>query len=165
MGGKVTGGNEEVFYGQRFVRKAMARMLLKLAGGCTFILAVFQTVISFSPSWSLYFGAPKELTAKPELLLGAGLGVGVLLFACGMYALSGGGVLRSLPLLKWVLFGVGFLFVLRGLMVVPILLITSGWVRSTDEVPPTGLASSLTSLVVGLLYLAGVWLRRVEPNK
>jgi len=59
-------------------------MLLKLAGGCTFILAVFQAVISFSPSWSLYFGAPKELTAKPDLLLAAGLGVGVLLFGPGV---------------------------------------------------------------------------------
>ena len=143
----------------------MARILLKLAGACTFILAVFQAVISFSTSWSLYFGAPKELTAKPELLLGAGLGVAVLLVACGVYALSGGGVLRSLPLLKWVLFGAGFVFVLRGLMVVPILLITSGWVQSTDKVPPTGLASSLTSLVVGLLYLGGAWLGRAELTK
>jgi hypothetical protein len=143
----------------------MARILLKLAGACTFILAVFQAVISFSTSWSLYFGAPKELTAKPELLLGAGLGVAVLLVACGVYALSGGGVLRSLPLLKWVLFGAGSVFVLRGLMVVPILLITSGWVQSTDKVPPTGLASSLTSLVEGLLYLGGAWLGRAELTK
>jgi len=80
-----------------------------------------------------------------------------------VYALSGGGVLRSLPLLNWVLFGAGFLFVLRGLMVVPILLITLGWVQSTDEVPPTGLASSLTSLAIGLLYLSGAWLGREEP--
>ncbi|PKN30448.1 MAG: hypothetical protein CVU64_03215 [Deltaproteobacteria bacterium HGW-Deltaproteobacteria-21] len=143
----------------------MARILLKLAGVCTFFFAVFQAVISFSPPWSLYFGAPKELAEKPELLLWAGLGVAVLLVACGVYALSGGGVLRSLPSLKWVLFAAGSIFVLRGLMVVPILLITSGWVQSTDEVPSTGLASSLTSLVVGLLYLAGVWLRRSEPNK
>jgi hypothetical protein len=143
----------------------MARILLKLAGACTFILAVFQAVISFSTSWSLYFGAPKELTAKPELLLGAGLGAAVLLVACGVYALSGGGVLRSLPLLQWALFGVGSVFVLRGLMVVPILLITSGWVQSTDKVPPTRLASSLTSLVVGLLYLGGGWLGRAELTK
>jgi hypothetical protein len=143
----------------------MGRILLKLAGACTFCLAAFQAVISFSPSWSLYFGAPKELTTKPELLLGAGLGVAVLLVACGMYALAGGGVLRSLPLLKWVLFGTGSILVLRGLMVVPILLITSGWVQSTREVPPTGLASSLTALIVGLLYLAGAWLGRAEPAK
>lgn len=153
---------EEVFYGQRYVRKAMARMLLKLAGGCTLILAIFQVMISFSPSWSLYFGAPKELTAKPDLLLAAGLGVGVLLFACGVYALSGGGVIRSLPLLKWVLFGAGSIFVLRGLMLVPILLITWGWVHYADEVPPTGFASSLTSLVLGLLYLCGAWLGRAD---
>jgi hypothetical protein len=147
----------------------MARILLKLAGACTFILAVFQAVISFSTSWSLYFGAPKELTAKPELLLGAGLGAGlgaaVLRGACAVYALSGGGVLRSLPLLQWALFGVGSVFVLRGLMVVPILLITSGWVQSTDKVPPTTLASSLTSLVVGLLYLGGGWPGRAELTK
>jgi hypothetical protein len=143
----------------------MSRILLKLAGACTLVIAVFQAVISFSPSWSLYFGAPKELSSKPELLLGTGLGVAVLLFACGVYALSGGGVLRPLPLLKWVLFGAGSIFVLRGLMVVPILLITAGWIQSTDEVPPTGLASSLTSLTVGLLYLAGAWLRRAEPTR
>jgi hypothetical protein len=143
----------------------MARILLKLAGACTLFLAVFQAVISPSPSWSLYFGAPEDLTSKPELLLGAGLGVAVLLGACGVYALAGGGVLSSLPMQKWVLFGVGSSFVLRGLMVVPILLITSGWVQSTDEVPSTGLASSLTSLAVGLLYLSGAWLGRSDPTK
>jgi len=147
------------------VKNAMSRILLRMAGACTLFLAVFQAVISFSPSWSLYFGAPKELTAKPELLLAAGLGVAVLLVACGVYALSGGGVLRSLPLLKWVLFGTGSIFVLRGLMVVPVILIASGWVQSTREVPPTGLASSITSLAVGLLYLAGAWLGRAESSK
>jgi hypothetical protein len=147
------------------VRNAMSRILLKLAGACTLLLALFQAVISFSPSWSLYFGAPKELTTRPELLIGAGLGVAVLLVACAVYALAGGGVLRSLPLLKWVLFGAGSIFVLRGLMVVPVLLITWGWVHSADEVPPTGLASSLTSLMVGLLYLGGAWLGRAELSK
>lgn len=143
----------------------MARILLKLAGACTLFLAVFQAVISFSPSWSLYFVAPKELTARPELLLGAGLGVAVLLVVCGVYALAGGGVLRSLPLLKWVLFGAGSIFVLRGLMVVPVLFITLGWIHSAEEVPPTGLATSVTSLVVGLLYLCGAWLGRAELTK
>jgi hypothetical protein len=143
----------------------MARILLKLAGACTLILAVFQAVISFSPSWSLYFGAPKELAAKSELLLGTGLGVAVVLVACGVYALAGAGVLRSLPLQKWVLFGAGSIFVLRGLMVVPVLLITWGLVHSADGVPPTGLASSLTSLIVGLLYLGGAWLGRAELTK
>jgi hypothetical protein len=142
------------------VRKAVAKIFLKLAGACTLLLAAFQAVISFSPSWSLYFGAPKELAAKPELLLGAGLGVAVLLVACGVYALAGGGVLRSLPMQKWVLFGAGSIFLLRGLMLVPVLLITSGLVRSADKAPPTGLVSSLASLIVGLLYLAGVCLGR-----
>jgi len=143
----------------------MTRILLKLAGACTLLLAAFQAVISFSPSWSLCFGAPKELTAKSELLLVAGLGVAVLLVACGVYALAGGGVLRSLPMQKWVLFGAGSIFLLRGLMVVPILLVTSGLVRSTDEVPPAGLVSSLVSLMVGFLYLAGAWFGRLGPIK
>jgi hypothetical protein len=143
----------------------MARILLKLAGACTLFLAVFQAVISFSPSWSMYFGAPEDLAAKPELLLGAGLGVAGLLVVCGVYALAGGGVLSSLPMQKCVLFGAGSVFVLRGLMLVPVLLITWGWVHPADEVPPTGLASSLTSLAVGLLYLSGAWLGRSDPTK
>jgi hypothetical protein len=151
-------GNE-VYYRRGDAGNAMAGIILKLAGACTLILALFQTVISFSPSWSLYFGAPKALAAKPELLLWAGLGVAAFLVACGVYALAGGGVLRSLPMQKWVLFAAGTIFVLRGLMVVPVLLMTCGLVHSPDEVPPVGLASSLTSLMVGLLYLSGVWLQ------
>lgn len=143
----------------------MSKALFNLAGAFTLLLAAFQAVISFSPSWSLYFGAPKELAAKPELLLGAGLGVSVLLVACGVYALAGGGVLPSLPMQKWVLFGAGSIFLLRGLMVVPVLLISSGLVSSADEVPSTGLVSSLISLMVGFLYLAGAWFARSGPRE
>jgi len=49
----------------------MGRMLLMLAGACTLLTAAFQVAVSFSPSWSLYLGAPKWLAARPEMLLGA----------------------------------------------------------------------------------------------
>jgi hypothetical protein len=75
----------------------MARTLLKLAGACTLLLAVFQAAVSFSPSWSLYSGAAKELADRPELLLAAGVGVAGLLVGYGLTALSGAGVVRSLP--------------------------------------------------------------------
>jgi hypothetical protein len=142
----------------------MASALLKLAAACTLLLAVFQAAVSFSPSWSLYFGAPKELADRPELLLVAGVGVAGLLVGSGVYALSGAGVVRSLPRAKWVLVSVGCVFALRGLMVVPTLLITWAVVRSTREVPATAVLSSLTSLLVGLLYLGGVWLGWFEST-
>jgi hypothetical protein len=141
----------------------MTRSLLGSAGVATMVVAVFQAVISFSPAWSSYFGAPPELVERPALLLTAGLAATAVLVIFGVYAFSGAGILRRLPAREAVLWAVGALFTARGLLVVPVLMIMGGLIRSDDQVPAGALQSALVSLGLGVLYLAGVWrLRKAE---
>lgn len=130
--------------------------MLAWAGVGSFLVAVFQAVISFSPAWSLYFGAPPEMAAKPALLAAAGLLVAALLAMWGLYGLSGAGKIRPLPLLRPVLLGAGIVYALRGLGAAPqAAALLLGWWPGCGATAQ-GLASSLVSLALGLLYLAGV---------
>ena len=69
--------------------------------------------------------------------------------------MAGAGYVRSLPLLRLGLLGSGSVYALRGLLVVPLLLIMACVLQSPELIPPQGLASSLVSLFIGILYLAG----------
>jgi hypothetical protein len=133
----------------------ISKQLLILAGILSFLVALFQAVVTFSPAWSLYFGAPEKLVSNVPLLYVTGLVAAVLFGIFGLYAMSGAGYIRHLPLLRGVLLAIGCLYVLRGLLVIPIILITAGYLQSSRPIPTTGLASSLVSLLIGLLYLAG----------
>jgi hypothetical protein len=133
----------------------IAKQLLKIAAGLSFAVAIFQAVISFSSSWSIYFGAPEELTSSPLILLIAGLIAAVIFMVFGLYALAGAGYFHSLPILRLGLLGIGSVYTLRGLFVIPVLLIMTGVLQVSDVLPPQALASSLVSLLIGLVYLAG----------
>ncbi|MEW6529464.1 MAG: hypothetical protein AB1473_01430 [Thermodesulfobacteriota bacterium] len=133
----------------------ISKRLLVLAGILSFLIALFQAIVTFSPEWSLYFGAPAKLVSNVPLLYVTGLVAAVLFGIFGLYALSGAGYIRHLPLLRGVLLGIGCLYALRGLFLIPIILITAGYLQSSKPVPTTGLVSSLVSLLIGLLYLAG----------
>jgi len=133
----------------------ISRQLLIVAAFLSFSVALFQAVITFSPTWSQYFGAPKELVSNVPLLYVTGFAMTVIFFIFGLYAMSGGGWLRPLPLLRLGLLGIGCVYILRGLLFIPILLMMTGHMRSSEPIPRTGLASSLVSLFIGLLYLFG----------
>ena len=133
----------------------ISKRLLVIAGILSFAVALFQVVITFSPSWSRYFGAPEELVSSIPLLYTAGFIAALFFGVFGLYAISGAGYMRPLPLLRWGLFGIGCLYLLRGLAVVPIVFMMAGYIQFSEPVPSTGLASSLVSLFIGLVYLAG----------
>lgn len=132
-----------------------SKFLLTLAAILSFSVAIFQAIISFSPSWSLYFGAPAEMVAKPLLLLILGEACAVAFAVFGLYALSGAGYIRSLPKLQWGLLVIGLIYSLRGLMMVPLLLSWTGLFRLPEATEPTALQSSLVSLLIGIIYLVG----------
>ena len=132
-----------------------AKQSLKLAGGLSLGMAVFQAAISFSPSASQYFDAPPELVANPPMLIVAGLAMAGVLMVFGLYAFSGAGCLRRLPWLRLGLLISGSLYTLRGLFSIPELLIFLGFLPLPQPLPPQELVASLVSLVIGLLYLAG----------
>ena len=129
--------------------------LLGIAAGLSFAVALFQAVISFSPSWSLYFGAPEELAANFPMLCAAGLIAAMIFAVFGLYGLAGAGHIRPLPFLLPGLVVIGGIYTLRGLLVVPSLLNIMGILPLSESVTPQGLASSLVSLFIGVLYLTG----------
>ena len=133
----------------------ISKQLLSVAGILSFSVALFQAVITFSPAWSRYFGAPEKLVSNIPMLYVAGFTAAVFFSVFGLYAMSGAGHIRPLPLLRIGLLVICVLYILRGLAAIPILLVMTGYVQYSKPIPETGLGSSLVSLIIGLIYLAG----------
>jgi hypothetical protein len=133
-----------------------SNVLLILADALSFGVAVFQAVISFVPEWSAAFDAADELVSNPPLLLIAGLLMALVFGVFGLYGLSGAGVIRSLPLLRLGLLGIGSIYTLRGIAFVPQLLVILGIFPPPQAVPLAYLLASFIALTVGMLYLAGL---------
>jgi hypothetical protein len=143
----------------------MSTLPLKLAGVLGLLIAVFQAVLSVSPSLSAYWGAGEELTSNPPLLLALGLFVTGLFALGGAYALSGAGLLPRLPLLRLGLLTVGAVYTLRGLPFISLLLTALGILPVPGPIPLTAYVSGAVALIVGLLYLGGTlasWRRLSE---
>ena len=100
--------------------------ILLLASLLSFSIALFQAIIGFSPSLSLYFGAPETLVTNNNLLIIVCFLVAGILTVFGFYALSGSGRIRPLPWLKQVLALISGIYILRGLLVVPEFLVLIG---------------------------------------
>jgi hypothetical protein len=132
------------------------KFILIIAGILSFGVAVFQAVISFVPEWSAAFDAGDALVSNPPLLLVAGLLMALVFVLFGLYALSGAGLIRRLPLLNLGLFGIGAIYTTRGIAFIPQLLVLLGILPSVRVIPLAHLLSSLVSLSVGVLYLAGL---------
>ena len=134
----------------------MSRVLLMLAAILSFDLSLFQAVISLRPKWSAAFGAPPALLTDRELLLAAGLFASMAVAICGLYALSGAGVMTRLPFLRLGLLGIGCGYVYLGTFVIPELFVTSHVLSNGAPIPWRLVAASLVILFTGLAYLAGL---------
>ena len=131
------------------------RKLLGFTGGVTLAFAVFQAVIVFSPSLSLYFSAPESLVANMVALVLVGFGVAGILTVFGLYALSGGGYIRALPWVKPMLVIISVVYTLRGLLLIPEALVVMGFLESSIPIAPRFVVLSLGSLLMGLVCIAG----------
>lgn len=109
----------------------------------------------------LYFGpecyaaqmAPPQIieSAKNGTLL-APVGttfVSAIFVLLGLYALSGAGMIRKLPLLKFGIYTIAILCIIRGIL--PLQL----WLRHPEKVNDIVFYTGLVWLVTGLLYLFG----------
>jgi|GEM_PF-702795 len=67
----------------------------------------------------------------------------------GLYALSGAGIIRQLPLTKYTIYTIATLSIIRGIL--PLQL----WVRHPERVSDLVLTIGIVWLVAGLLYLLG----------
>ncbi|MCP4720932.1 MAG: hypothetical protein GY860_15875 [Desulfobacteraceae bacterium] len=131
------------------------KQLLLVAGLLNFAIALFQAIISFSPSLSLYFGAPEALVINIYALIIVSLLIAGILAVFGLYAISGAGYIRTLPWLKQMLVAIGGIYILRGLLLVPELLIVIGVLHISIPVAPRFIVFSAGSLLIGLIFIIG----------
>ena len=129
------------------------RLWLKIAAGLSFFMALCQTVISISPAAAAYFQAPPSLLENRMQLLLIGEGAALVLVIFGLYALSGAGSIRRLPLLRLGLTGISSLFLLRGLFFILTALALLGILKG--EILIQGAISDLVFLAAGITFAVG----------
>lgn len=133
----------------------LGKTLLTLGAGLNFAIAVIHIgiIVVGAPAY-LYFGAADLAvlatagSAVPPLLM---LVLIVLFIGFGLYALSGAGRIRPLPLVALGLISIGGIYTLRGLIVVlDILRLIRG-----AGYPFRQTVFSAIALAIGLIYLIG----------
>jgi hypothetical protein len=131
--------------------------ILAVAGWLSAAIAALHVVIAYlgAPAYR-YFGAGEDMARQSEAgLLGPAaitLAIAAVFAVFALYAFSGAGQFRRLPLLRTGLVAISAIYLVRGLMLLPEL---AGYAQDAG-VRPRHLAFSFTSLVAGLLYLAGM---------
>jgi hypothetical protein len=138
------------------------KLWLKIAAGFSFFMAICQTVISLSPAAAAYFQAPPSLLENRLQLYIFGGGAALILVVFGLYALSGAGSIRRLPLLRLGLIGISCLYLLRGLFFIPTVLVIMGILEG--EVLVQGIISTLVFLAAGIAYAVGTGLNWKEMH-
>ena len=110
-------------------------------------------VIAGGPAWYRFFGAGEGMarmaeqgSLTPTLVT---IGIATVLAVWAAYAFSGTGVIPRLPLMRTALVLISSVYLLRGLVLIPALIIN----RGSPE--PFVLWSSLIVLVYGVCYAVG----------
>ena len=139
---------------------SMNNVMLLVGGLFSLAVAVLHlAMIPYGARAYRYFTAPEWMIAKaeagsllPNLLT---IAITAVLTLFGLYALSGAGYFRALPLLWSGLALISGVYVLRGLGLVPQVV---SLMRGTASVAPREAVFSLVSLIIGVLYAAGTLL-------
>lgn len=131
---------------------------LIVAGGLSAAAALLHlAVIAGGPAWYRFFGAGEQMARmaergmiEPTLIT---LGITAVLGLWAAYAFSGAGLIARLPLLKIGLVAITAIYLARGLLLIPAVLMG-------NQVNAFGWWSSLIVLGYGVIYLIGTWLAR-----
>lgn len=125
-----------------------------IAGGWLSLLAagLHIAVIVGGPDWYRFFGAGERMARMAERGLWQPMvmtiGIAAILTIWALYAFAGARRLRRLPLMRTALVLISSIYLLRGLLIIPVLI-----------EPPARTAfniwSSLIVLVYGLVYAVG----------
>jgi hypothetical protein len=129
------------------------KLWLLIAAGKTFFMAACQTVISISPAAAAYFQAPPKLLENRLSLFIMGESATLILVIFSLYALSGAGQIRRLPLLRIALIAISTLFLLRGSFIVITVLRLLHVLSGKNLVQ--GVVSHLVFLAAGIAYTGG----------
>ena len=131
------------------------RRLLLAGGACSLALAVLHVlVLAIGGPAYRYFGRPDlaEAAAKGSLYPStATVVIAITLTLFGLYALSGAGLLRRLPLLRTGLVTIACVYALRGLVLV---LDAARWFAG-EHYPPRQAVFSAGALAIGLCHAIG----------
>ena len=128
-----------------------------IAGGTLSLVAanLHLAVIAGGGPWYRFFGAGEEMaraaergSLAPALMT---FGIAAVLAVWALYAFSGAGLIRRLPLLRTALIVISGVYLLRGLALVPLLVLRPDLVGTFEVV------SSLIVLAYGLAYAIGTW--------
>lgn len=112
-------------------------------------------VIAGGPDWYRFFGAGEGMARmaelgmlKPALIT---LGIVVILAVWAAYAFAGAGLIRRLPLMRTALAAITFIYLARGLVLVPLLAFRP------ERAGAFAVWSSLIVLGYGIVYAVGTW--------
>jgi hypothetical protein len=112
-------------------------------------------VIFGGPAWYRFFGAGEEFARAAErgspVPAAVTSGIAVLLLICALYAFSGAGLIRRLPLLRTGLVVISAVYLLRGAALAPLVVLRPAHVDAFT------IWSSLIVLAYGLAYAVGTW--------
>lgn len=137
---------------------------LILAGTLSMVAAVLHLgVIAGGPDWYRFFGAGEEMAQAAErgswMPAIVTLGIAALLALWGLFAFSGTGTIRRLPLLRTALVAISAIYLLRGLVIVPVFLFRPQGITGIEP------WASLIVLAYGAAYALGTapaW-RAISP--
>lgn len=112
-------------------------------------------IIAGGPDWYRFFGAGEGMARmaergliRPALIT---LGIAAVLAIWAAYAFAGAGLIRRLPLMRTALVAITSIYLLRGLVLAPLLAFRP------EIVDSFALWSSLIVLVYGLAFAIGTW--------
>jgi hypothetical protein len=128
-------------------------------------------IIVGGPGWYRFFGAGERMarlsargSAYPAVVTAA---IASLLGLWALYGLSGSGVIRRLPLLRPALVLIATVYLARGLLGIPaVLLVESPYADELKGRMTFMAVSSLTCVLLGLCYASGAaraWRRSRRP--
>jgi|TARA_R110002072_G_C7688950_1_gene512107 hypothetical protein len=129
------------------------------AGGAGVLMGALLhlVVLIGGPSWIAFVGAPLSVVQSARegtwLAPVGALGIAALLTVWALYAFSGAGLIRPLPMLKTVLGAVALILLVRGATILPFL-IRVNWASSHDVFV---VFSSAFIFVLGAAYALGFW--------
>ena len=129
-------------------------------------------IILGGPDWYRFFGAGEgmaQLAARgstyPPVITA---GIAAILGVWTLYALSGAGVIRRLPFLRLILMLIATIFLVRGALGIPVvLLVEDPYLNELKERMTFMVVSSAICLCLGLCYAvgaAGVWQRSLRTH-
>ena len=128
-----------------------------VAGGVLSALAAMLhvAVIAGGPAWYRFVGAGEAMAGAvergsptPALIT---LGIAATLMVWALYAFSGAGIIRRLPLLRTALVLIAAVYLVRALALLPLAILRP------ELVDTFAVVSSLIVLAYGLAYAIGTW--------